>query len=384
MELEDQAYVVAIGVDITPDNSEERIVTAQIIIPSKLAGGASGGGEGKSFYQVSVRDKSVFAGLDKMEAVVSRRISLLQCKAILMSEEYASSSIAAMVRVASRHPQLRRNIFIAVVPGSAREFLEKNQPKLTVNITRYWEDISKANKYTGFTSFSNLQTIVEGLESPGENSVITMAAVGESSPEDRPPQSAQAGQLPRAGGTKGEFVGNAVFRGDKMVGKMGDIESKMLSMLRGEWRSGPFSVPAPNDPKNSIGLTLRQETSPKVTVDLESEPIRIDIKLKLSGSLVSEFGSVDYTVGEQRKNLENSAREEIEKQASALIARAQNEFDSDIFRFGNTGVKKKFLTWKEWEDFKWHDKFPQVDIQVTAEVNISQFGFENAPATVKH
>jgi spore germination protein KC len=73
---------------------------------------------------------------------------------------------------------------------------------------------------------------------------------------------------------------------------------------------------------------------------------------------------------------------EIEKQASEVIDRAQNEFRSDIFRFGNTGVKKKFLTWKEWEDYKWHEKFPQADIQVTAEVNVRWFGFQNAPSKI--
>jgi spore germination protein KC len=381
-ELEDQAYVVAFGVDLAPDNREDRIVTAQIIIPSKLAGGSSGGGGDKSFYQLSMRDKSGFGAFDKMEAVISRRISLLQCRAILVSEDYARTELSVLTNFGQRHPQLRRNVFVAVVPGSTKEFLEKNQPKITPSITRYWEDISKANKYTGFTSFSNLQTIIEGLESPGENAIVTLAAVGENSPEDKVQQSTPAGRMPREGGTKGEFVGNAVFRGDKMVGEVGDMESKILSMLRGEWRSGPFSVPDPNQPKNLVGLNLRQEARPKITVDLETEPIRIDVKLNLSGSLVSEFGSVDYTVGEQRKNLENAVRVEIEKQASEVIDRAQNEFRSDIFRFGNTGVKKKFLTWKEWEDFKWHEKFPQADIQVTAEVNVRWFGFQNAPSKI--
>jgi spore germination protein KC len=381
-ELEDQAYVVALGVDLAPDNSEDRIVTAQIIIPSKLAGGSSGGGGEKSFEQISIRDKSAFEGLDKMEAAVSRRISLLQCRAILVSEDYARTDLSVLTNLGQRHPQLRRNIFVAVVPDSTKEFLEKNQPKITASITRYWEDISKANKYTGFTSFSNLQTIIEGLESPGENTIVTMAAVGENTPEDKVQQSTQAGQLPREGGTIGEFVGNAVFRGDKMVGKVGDKESKILSMLRGEWRSGPFTVPDPNQPKNPVGLNLRQEATPKITVDLESEPIRLDVKLNLSGSLVSEFGSVDYTVGEQRKNLENAVREEIEKQASEMIERAQHEFRSDIFRFGNTAVKKKFLTWREWEDFNWHPKFAQADIRVTAEVNVRWFGFQNAPSKV--
>lgn len=383
-ELDDQGYVVAFGIDSAPGELQDRVVTAQIVIPSKLVGGAAGGGGGgdsRGFFQVSVRTFSLFDALDVLQGAVARRLTMLQCRVIFVSEDLARESLTPLLRVVERSPELRRTVFVAVVPGKVEEFMRKNVPVLESDITRFYEEMSAANKFTGYTTISTFRTLMEGLETPGENTIVTLADLKEVSLDDVN-TNPQAGQLPRKGGTKGDFIGVAVCWHDKMVGKLGKLEAEALNLLRGDWESAPFSIKDPVEPKYSLGVNLRQEGKPRITVDLEDNPVRLDVKLSLEAFLVSEYGRTDYTLAENRKKLEGALREEIESRARKLITRAQSEFKSDIFKFGNLAVKKKFLTWAEWEQFNWTEKFPQADIQVSADVKVRWFGSATQPAEI--
>lgn len=383
LELEEQAYVVALGLDLAPDNN--RIVTAQFVIPSKLAGGTSGGGGGgggeeKSFFNISVKADSIYSGLDLIQTSVSRRISLLQCRAIFIGEDVAKESVRQPCGLIARYPELRRTNFLAVVPGSAKNFLFKNVPTMQSNVAKYYEELSRANQYTGFTTLSTVQRVIEGIESPGESAIATMAQVNQGSSEQPNNPNVLPGEVARDdGAAKTDFVGVAVFRKDKMVGKLGKEDAKLLNMLRGEWKIGLYSIQDPKDPKHTVGINLRQIAAPEVKVDLEANPIQVNVKLKLVGTLVSQFSAVDYTLPENLELLRNRLQEDLITNSEVLIERAQTEFQADIFRFGNLAVRQKFLLWKDWADFNWERQFPETKVSVDMEVPILLQGFVNQP-----
>lgn len=390
-EVENQAYVVAIGMDVVPGDPAGRIITFQLVIPAKLGvGGQGGGGSGeKSYFQTSVKASSIYEARDLLQASVSRQISLLQCRAVLFSDELARRSILSGVRVAERSQELRRSLFFAIIDGTAQEFLQKNQPLLNVNITKYYEEIAQANKYTGYSTTSSFQSTIEGVESSGEAAVVTYAGLGNNL-LDAPLTKSETGKiradgsdLPRQGGTKGNWIGVAVFKGDKMVGKLDKLEAETLNMLRGDFESGPFEVQDPMQPKYLNGVNLRQVGKPQIRVDLSSDPVRLDVRMEFEGNLMSEFGGTDYTVLENRDKLERAAQKEIEEQTAEVITKAQ-ELKTDIFSFGNSAVKKHFWTWQEWEKFNWPEKFSKADIRVSARVKIRFFGLQNGPSQTAH
>lgn len=63
-----------------------------------------------------------------------------------------------------------------------------------------------------------------------------------------------AGELPRKGGNNFEFIGTALFDGDKMVGELTGIETRTLLMVRGEFSKASISVADPLDKKLRINI----------------------------------------------------------------------------------------------------------------------------------
>lgn len=382
-ELEDHAYVVAIGADLAQDNPNEKVFTAQIVIPAKLAGGGTPGGGGgggeKSYFQISVRASSLYCALNNMQATLSRDISLLQCRAIFISEELARQSIQPVIEIVVRQPELRRSVFIGVVAGNVADFFKENQPMLHDNISKYYEEVATSNKYTGYTTLSTFQSIIEGVETLGENAVATLAAINTGSPQEKAPPNVEAGEIARTGSSKAEFIGVAAFRGVKMVGKLGKREAELLNMLRGDWGSAPYEISDPLNQRYRLGINLRKVRQPQITADLSSEPIRLMVKLNLVGTLVSQYTLGDYTQGANRTKMEEQLKDDIESRARQLVERAQTEFKSDIFRFGNLAVKPKFLTWDAWKAYNWAEKFPEAEISIDAQVSVNWYGMQNQP-----
>ncbi len=384
-ELEEQAYVVAIGADVS-DDPDYNIYTYQVIIPAKLAGGGDGGGGGSAgepaHFQTSIRARNSFSAQDALQATVSRRITLLQCRAVFVGEAYARRSMLPVIRILSRTPELRRSLYLAVVPGRAMDFLNKLQPKLQNSIYRYYQELIFSNEYTGFTTLSTVNSLARAVESGGEDAVLTLAG-RRSGNIDQSVSNAQAGELPRAKGEAQEFLGLAVFHKDKMVGKLGKLESEALNMLNGDWSLGPYSIKDPSEPQYQLGLYLYAEENPDIEVDTAADPVQVHIRLHLLGRLVSEFGGTDYTAEENKAKLEQALEQDLEARCQRLVERAQGEFKADIFKIGNRGVKKKFLTWKEWKDFNWDEKFPEAQIQVSAKVVVEWVGTQTKPIEPK-
>ncbi len=385
-ELEEQAYVVAVGIDTT-DDPEYNIYTYQIVIPSKLIGGGEGGAGGaeggKSHFETSIRARTMFTAQDTLQATVSRRITLLQCRALLVSEAVARRGMLPAIRVLTRTPELRRTLLLAVVPGKAMDLLNKVEPKLQDNLNKYYEELTFANEYTGFTTISTINTLAKAVESGGEDAVITLTAL-KGGTLDETVSNAQAGELPRAKGENQEFLGVAVFHNDKMVGKLGKLETEVLNMLNGDWHVGPYTIKDPMEPQFDLGLFLYENRRPELDVDTATDPVTVNIMLRMNARLVSQFGKTDYTLAENKTRLEQALKQTVEERCQRLVERAQGEFKADVFKIGNRAVKKQFLTWPEWRDFDWEEKFPQADIRVSAEIQVMWFGTQRAPTEVIH
>ena len=93
----------------------------------------------------------------------------------------------------------------------------------------------------------------------------------------------------------------------------------------------------------------------------------------MSSGVTAETGEIEINDPKEIKKLEEAFNEKLKKDVEGAIKKAQQEFESDIFGFGEF-VHDQHP--KEWRDMKkdWDEKFKEAEISVSVESRIRRYG----------
>ncbi|NPV90297.1 MAG: Ger(x)C family spore germination protein [Firmicutes bacterium] len=390
-EVDETAYVLVLGFDKGKEN--KLTVTAQIAAPRRIAGGGAGGmpsQEGgpagaKTTEVVTAEAPTAVASFNMLNTFVNRRISMKHTKVVVFSEELAREGLLPFLRVIGRYPEFRRNIFIGVARGvSARELLEKNQPVLEINPSKYVELATLASKYTGLSMTQPfLNRYYNAVYSLGSEPAAIMWGLkrqtppGEGTPIQHPygwrsEGDYLSGAIPRSGGNPVEQIGSALFKGDKMVGEITGDQTTAMVMMRNQLNQSLYSLPDPLEPQLVDMVSILQRRPPKFKIDV-SEPVpKISIQIPLEGYVEGIQGHSNYEDPSFRPILEEAVAERITRDVVGLLQKTQ-ALGIDTLGIG-TRAKVHFLTWQEWVDYNWNEVYPQASIDVKVIVNLHSFG----------
>jgi spore germination protein KC len=178
----------------------------------------------------------------------------------------------------------------------------------------------------------------------------------------------KAGELPRSGGLAREIFGCAVFDGAKMVGELTGEETRILLMVRDEFKKSDFAIQDPIDKKKLIVMNVVTSRPPEFEANTNSVKPLIYVKIFLEGKYYEIQSGIDYERPEMKKLVEKAFEEETKNRLDKLIKKCQTEFHSDVFGFGRAAIKH-FLTIEEWEKYNWLGAFTKAE--VTTEISFA-------------
>ncbi|HHX26261.1 MAG TPA: Ger(x)C family spore germination protein [Firmicutes bacterium] len=407
-EVDDLALVMAIGLDKGEDNTV--YVTLQIAVPRAVASGgaegggpsAGGGGAGASLI-TTMRGRSILGLVDMANTYIDRRLSFVHSKVLIVSEDLARQGLAPYVSELVRFHEIRRTMFLAVAKGTAREFLTENKPVLEQNPAKNLELLTLASRKAGLIPPSQINRFLVEMQSLAEEPLVILAGInkeqqsakeqaekqsegdekakageGNSTSQPNIPINASdirylAGESPSIGGNPVELLGAAVFRGDKMVGEITGEEVRHVLYLRGTFKQGITVVRSTEADDRFVSADLRLARPTQIRIERDGDEFRIKVNVTLEGGLVGSQEDQDYTNPKALRAVEMKLAHEVEKGCKDIIRRAQTEFSSDIFGFGNK-ARHLTMTWNEWQDLKWSEKFPNADVKVTVQVELRRTG----------
>ncbi|MFZ3171614.1 MAG: Ger(x)C family spore germination protein [Carboxydocellales bacterium] len=381
-ELEEQAFVLTIGLDKCPV-AETYIWTFQIAIPQAMAGnvGVSGvSSTGKSSVNVSVEATTLFGAVNLLNSFIDRKANLMHAKIIVVSEELARKDPAPF-RSIIRYRELRRNIFVMVSEGKAKDIISTYQPVLEQNPAKFIETLILNSNFTGLMPNTQLTDYLIDQES--EAIEATTILVGKTGGLGHKKLKAELtapylpGEIPREGGNDSEIIGVAIFRGTKMVGKLNGSENRIMGSLNGRLKRMFISFPDPQSPGKFVALDVRVGSPPKIKVNLQGERPLINVHLSFEADILSIQSEIDYTRPEMLKKLENSAVKLVSEATLKVIKKAQ-AMHTDVFGFGNQ-ARHLVNTWDQWEKLNWKQLFPQAETKVTVDFAIRRFGVMYQP-----
>ncbi|MGQ9755610.1 MAG: Ger(x)C family spore germination protein [Desulfotomaculales bacterium] len=391
-EIDETAHVVALGVDRGEHNV--LTVTAQIVIPKGIAGppggGGGGGGEGgpnKTFFVASVDAPTVLSALELLNAFVDRRVRLDHTKVLVFSRELAKEGIRQYLDPLARYREFRRSTFMMVAEGKARDLLEKSAPILEDNPAKYYESLFLGYKYTEFIPLAQYHYFYNAQKSLAQVPVAILGGLGGSRPfpEGRTPKSkgsSLAGGVPRQGGPKMEIMGGAVFRGGRLVGEMNGDETGIANMLRGTFRRTIVSIEDPHAGGRFVVVDVRPRRRPRVEVEIAGGAPVVRAQVFLEGDLMSVQSGYPYERPQNIPVIEHLVARHFENRARGLVAKSQNEWQADIFGFGNA-ARRLMPTWPAWQRLNWPALYPEADVRITFDFRIRRTGLVHETARLR-
>lgn len=395
VEVDDDIYAVVIGLD----KGEYNKLALTIEYPTYKGGGGGqmGGGQkkgeggegGESGYQISganihtVETPTLLEGLDIFNMVISRRTSLVHVKLLVISEELAKEGIGDYLDPLNRYRGIRKTMYVLVTNGKAADFIKENKSNIGESLTKAIELMEEQSKKTGFFPDINYHEFYRDVTSPYSDPYAAYVGVNEfkklttkdkgGSSKLVTEQDFLPGDMPRIGVAKREFVGTAVFNGDRMAGSLNPSETRYMLMLNGKFKTGIFTIEDKNSPGNGIVIKMDMDKSPSIKARFENDIPAFDIKLNFDANVEAIQSRIDYDKLDKINDLSGQIKDYLEEGIKKTIEKAQKEYKCDVFGFGNK-LAGNFSTIQELENYNWPSHFPESKINLDIKVNIRRTG----------
>lgn len=352
-ELEEHSTVLAAGVDLCGiDEGCQLAVSRQIAIPGRVPLGAGEGKGGEARDTVVVIRSPGMDGPDtarRAQARLNRRMSFAHSRVLVFSEAYARQGLADFLGYIRRVPDTRRVYWVAVSEGPA-EAVIRAQPSLEQVPSLFLSDMFDDAVKTGRLPNIYLGELMTRISNKGEEAVIPLIRMAA---PDRP-----------------TLTGLAVFRGDRMVGKLSPEETMTFMEVRGLPRGGELlKVPLPEGQKAELRVYGRQahwgvrwvneRVQSHVQIELEAELSELSVRLRGSDAEVIAL-------------IQREAAKEVSRRAADLTARLQREFGSDIYALGERVRAYLPGTWVNIRD--WSAAFAKAQFSFDTRVNVRRSG----------
>jgi len=389
IEVDELVYVVSMGIDIgTSDNLR---ITLFFAVPISVGVGPEPGEIEKSTTMVTVEAPTIYEGVNIINSIIGKKINFSHAKLIIISKAMAERGVEKFINTFNKFREFRPDTFIGVSRGTAEEFLKETKPILEVNPAKYFELIMESYKYTGFAVGSRLEDFykrmkctcnepvailldVNKIESSDDFGKLSSNTQMENSKSDR---NYKAGEIPVNFDNKANGMGLAVFKGDKLIGELGGMETLSFLMVTNMLNRVFYSIPEPgkidSEHENYVSLRFKQARKTSIKVEMKDEVPNITIEVFLEGDILSVDSEKDYSIGEDLKELEEFAAQYIKEEIENLMEKTVREFKSDICATGKS-LKRKFLLWDDWISFNWPAKYEKAEIEVKTKVSVRRSG----------
>lgn len=386
-EPDDLAYVLVMGFD---KGVTDRLRLTLQMASFRGGGGGEGGGQQEGGRQesktetVTVECPSLFTGINLANITTSRRITLMHTKFVVFSEEMArSKDMEKYIRAIPRYREFRKSTHIIVSRGKASEFIAENKTFLGMRPAKAFSVILSQQVRDSFIPRGRFFDFYNGAKSGFEEPVAILGGVNQLNNLKQPGEGERqesvsgggylAGELPRKGGVKRDFFGAAVFLGARMVGELDGDETRILGMVTGDLVRGFYTIRDPENPDYIVALDIRPARKPEIKVNVKGARPEVDLTVRLEGEILAVQSGVHYEEKEEKVVLERAFEQVIKEEMDSLVDKCQNEFRSDVFGFGRSAVTH-FLTQKEWDNYKWLDKFPTAKVNTKVDFIIRRTG----------
>lgn len=388
-ETDQVAYIIGMGIDKAADG--KFMVTYRIMIPRAVSGPQGTGQEvrGGPNMATSYIAANTAEAHNLLGTGTSRYTSLHHLKGILIGEEIARDGVGDILAPLVRYREYRGSVFINVVRGKAGDWMKANNPKIDYVLSKFWENTMISVDESSYYPRTELHDFYLRLKNPGGSVYAAYVGINPMTGEDKPAAEKLPGDIgdaylptdiPRTGTENPvEFVGAAVFAGDRMVGTLDTRQVRALRILDDNFPRGFFTIADPLAPGKKLNVSLRNGRDPVIKVGLEDGRETIAVAVVLEGDITGLFSGINYEEPGRRALLEEHLAGIVAAEIRDLISHTQM-LGSDVFGFGYH-MRSQFPTYREMAaaDFPALYRTAAVDVRVTVKIRRTGLMWRTSP-----
>lgn len=362
-EIEDLAYVVAIGIDSAENNMLN--LTFQTAVPKAITTG-----DGENTDIRSFKTDNFLSGFRKTGRYLSKKMNLSHTKIIVVSEELARKGLLPFLNGLQNYMELRPDVNIIVSAQGAKNYIESIQPKLSASPTKFYDMMFKSYETDFRVPSSQLGNYLYRTKSSGSQPVTIYTEVDNTVSDSKKPETDKPAQQSDDGKKNMSIKGLAVFSGDKMTGSLDSTETSMYALLTGAADYIKLEVDDPLDGRYKILSNIRKEGASNTKVRVYNNKPQININLDLHADIEAVQSNVNYSDPSKSVKVKKAYEDYLNAEINSLLSRASYRFRSDIFGFGQM-AKKNYRTIAQWNNTRWHDIFPNAVYRVNINLSVS-------------
>ncbi|MBB6638360.1 Ger(x)C family spore germination protein [Cohnella thailandensis] len=381
LEIEERAIVLGVSIDsVSQENEDDEDevthikdtipvpegqmirVGVQIAIPGKIplgpgeSGGGGKGGGGQTVWVIDVVGHSVDDAFMNLQQQMSSRLFFGHLRVIVVSEDLAARGMENINDYFRRNSEVRRMAWMVVSKGKAKAFMEA-APKLERVPTLY------------------LMTTVEEAIRMGKFPKDFIGIYWSNTSKK-----GQEGFLPYVELKKEQNVeisGLAFFKGAKMVGVSKPLEIGAFLAIKGINPAGYRAFVKLDGTKETVMIASTHRKS-KLDVRFQNGRPHFTIHIALDINLEEKMSdSLNLNDPKIIRRIEQTEAEASNRFGMEFIRKSQ-EFDSDIFGFGEYVRAKKPGYWNRnvRSAKKWQEIYKDASFEVITQVRVRRVGMK--------
>ncbi|GHI01097.1 Ger(x)C family spore germination protein [Neobacillus kokaensis] len=365
-ELNELAITVALGIDQSGDQFK---VSAQVVNPGEVA--SQKGGSGNSpVATYTATGETVYEAIRKMTTKVPRKIYGAHLRLLVIGEELASGKgIGKALDLLSRDPELRTDFYIVVAKETTAEQVLKilSIPLERIPANKIFQSLETSEKAWAATAGVTIDELISDLVSKGHQPLLTGIQIfGD-------PKSGESTESLQRSSTEPvlTFADMAAFKQDKLIGWLNERESKGANYITNKVHSTIVSIPCTRDGMLGIEV-VRSKT--KVSGSVKNGVPKMNVSVQAEANVGEvECSEVDLSKKDTIAELESKTEEDIKRKIEAAITKAQADFKTDIFGFGEVIHREDPKYWNQYK-MKWNEEFVELPVKVDVDIKIRRSG----------
>ncbi|MFP7493245.1 Ger(x)C family spore germination protein [Terribacillus saccharophilus] len=377
-ELEEQAYVISIGVDKTEKENIFRF-TFEIANPEVGSSATTASTPEPPQEIVSVLGTDFLSATSAANASVAKEITLDQARVVIVSQKLArSKQFIHLMQSAPSTVDLKLNAQLVISKENAEEFIRKNKPRLESRPHKYFQYMLDRAKETGVIPDAPLVRYFQITEGDADLFIAPFATTRRD-PNDEygAEDNYEAGEVPLKGGNRTQFMGSAVFKEGQMIDILTGEENRYSLMLDTTLPQQDIIATYTDPLQPEFDVSARVQID-KVRVKIDYQPksrTNIDVYVNTHMNIFAIPSTESYvTQAKKRKILHDSIQKQLEERTEKLVKKTQEQYKLEPF-YWSLHIRKKFLTIKDYEKADWSNKiYPNAKIRLHVNVKSLEFG----------
>ncbi|GIO38379.1 MULTISPECIES: Ger(x)C family spore germination protein [Paenibacillus] len=363
-EVNDIAIVTATGLDLT---KEGKFRLSLLLAVPLLIGTATSQGTGttelaaSAGWLVAEDGDTVMDAYRNLQQKLPRKIFFSHNRVIIIGKQLAAQGMVQALDFFQRYRQSQMKNFLAISETTALELMQF-QPKFEklaseVLVDEFDQQVLLSVRLVDFLNI---------LQSQGVEPAVPMLEI----------VSSGKGQ-PKNKGTNLSVSGTAVFKEDRMIGKLNSSLSRDLLWVLDSLKEGVITIDVEHaQRKGKISAEL-EKVDVKRKIEVSGGRVKLKLKVKVAANIYENTSSMDLEIPENTQLTIHDLKQDIKARIERTIKYVQSNFNSDIFGFGQTMYRVRPSVWKSQYRERWEAVFPEVEPIVEVEVRVLRNGLTN-------